>query len=284
MSTRVILGQETNNSNTPKPDSSQIRVSGTNTQAVYYGQSEALYNELSQAHGKQFADSSPIAGQDNPMSTLRTATGEPIAGDMSKAADGSSITIGGMEMTVANGLQTGMLQKDAQGNISLSTDGEKFHQDRIQANTEAREQAIQTAEANRPTDVETADTMATLSQRGGVGVHASVAEAVQAMIKKDTGKYNRAVADIETAAGANGVKEFVDEYAQQSVDSLTANIGSSLGIDADLVYDFAVSEIPARELSQLIVSYGHGDLTVADYIQNQYMHKFQAWNSKRNNQ
>lgn len=282
MSMRVTIG-ETNANDTPSVpnDHSQIRTGATNKVSVTLGGDGKIISELS---GTQQVTSEPATSPTNPISTIRTAAGAPTGGDMTKVTDQSSITIGGNEMTIANGIHLGVLQRDAQGNISLSPEGEKYHQKHTQANTEATDKARQEAEANRPVNQQSAETMTRLALRGGQAVQGCVAEAVQAMVSQDAEAYNRAISEIETAAGAEGVSEFVAEYTNQAASSLTTKLSTYMGSDSDTIYDFAMSEIPARQLSQMITSYAAGDLSVIEHIKDAYGNKFRAWSSRRNSQ
>lgn len=241
----------------------------------------SIYSQIGQDHQ---TTSAPAVNPSDPMSTIET-NGTPVGKDMTKVTDASTLTIGGMEMTIANGLHTGMLQKDAQGNISLTEQGQKFHQSRTQAKAEAKERAVQEAQESMPVDPKASKVMNELTQRGGVGVHASMAEAISAMAAGDDAAYHRAVDNIQQSAGAQGVDGFVQEYSNQASGALVASMADAVGSDFDTVLAFAQSEINARELGRLVVGYGRGDRTVIDYALNQYGHKFRAWNaSKRNSQ
>jgi hypothetical protein len=200
---------------------------------------------------------------------------------MSKVTDASSIQIGKHRMTVSNAIHLGYLSKDVQGNYVMTDSGKDVHQANLTAQSEAKEQAIKEAQANMPVDQKAAQTASTLAQRGGPGVHALMADAVEGIINNDEASVSKAVGEIETSAGAQGVEGFVKEYATQAADGLLNGIESQLGHNADQVYEFATGNIPARELATFMTAYARGDRSVIDHIQNKYESKFRVWNSKR---
>ena len=291
-SMRVIVGEETNNSqNQPQSQHSQIRQAGTHKSAVYTGASEGIYRELSGNSGQMSVSGTPepsLVETDkgtlvyDPMSTLET-NGDPIGSDMSKATDASTIKLGGMQMRLSEAMNLGFIAKDAQGNYSMTEDGEHFHITKSESQMAQHQQAKQDMQDATSSTVseETGHHIQQLSNRAGASFANSVTSCVEAMLNQDNDAYHQAVHELEGAAQARGLDGFMETAIMEANDSLIEGVEAAFGIAPDELEAFASETIPAREMGGLLAAWMQGDLSVIQYIENKYMDKFQAWKARQ---
>lgn len=271
--TRVIIGENNSTPNVNNTADSSIKPAGTHRMSVHIGDTNMAAEDVLPKQAS--VTSAAHTDSQEPLSTLRTQTGDPII-DMKNVNSQSTIQIGGVEMTIGNAAHLGYLQLN-NGEVNLTQRGEQWHSARMDNILDKEKARLNEKHVQAQTTSEQiATTAAQILNRGGAGAQAAMTDAIESLITQDRGSWDNAYRDLCESAQITDADGFLTTYTNQAVDSLVGALENK-GYAGDSVREYASEKIPARELSQLIFGFGRGDTTVIDYIENRYMAGFRAW-------